>query len=108
MKSYRIRAWVVTRQNHEKNKRKTWGDMCVKTFVKANSKNVQNLWAFLVDKIEEAGKGMKRITYSTIIIIRNCINYPEETAEVGNRFRSLICYIQKSFSLSDSINKNKP
>lgn len=53
----------------------------------------------------EAGKGMTRITYSTIIIIRNCINYSEETAEVENRFRSLICYT-KSFSLSDSINKN--
>lgn len=25
---------------------------------------------------------MKRISYSTIIIIRNCINYSDETAEV--------------------------
>lgn len=26
--------------------------------------------------------GMKRISYSTIIIIRNCINYSDETADV--------------------------
>lgn len=59
------------------------------------NQNVKNLLAFLVDKTIR--KGMKRITYSTIIIIRNCINYSEETAEVGNRFRSLICYTKIIF-----------
>lgn len=44
MKSYRIRAWVVTRQNHEKKReKKKHEDMYETNFVKANSKNVQNL-----------------------------------------------------------------
>lgn len=43
------------------------GGQIKQTHVKLKAK----LWKTIFD----GGKGMKRISYSTIIIIRNCINY---------------------------------